>query len=271
MSEQGVGGRDDVVTSALRVYLVSGLPGVGKSEFTIWLAGQLGLPVYRLCLSSSRLTDDRLAQVLSPSAITFNSVLLQVDEFQSALRRWDATEKDSNRSHGGCSSGVTAEGFSECLQGSTAMACGVVVLTGTSEITSQLTSTRLPALFRRINCRAELTWMSDCDKRAYFKHFLKRFVTDGTEEQWIAWQNSFLSDDSPWALHTKITVDMLKQYLMQALTDSICRDDSQVCPLDVCGGGEGLQMTEPLRSIFFRKVSDQERATNFLGFYTPAN
>ena len=87
--------------------MITGPPGVGKSEFTIWIAGplllcafdinieqmdvlffgggelksiqmkrwnygplrlmfsgQLGVPVYRLCLSSPRLTDDRLAQHL---------------------------------------------------------------------------------------------------------------------------------------------------------------------------------------------------------------
>ena len=258
-------------TSTLRVYLVSGPPGVGKSEFTIWLAGQLGLPVYRLCLSSSRLTDDRLAQVLSPSAISFPSVLLQVDEFQSVLPRWHRSEKDSNRSHGGCSSGVTAEGFSECLEGSTAMACGVVVLTGTSEITTLLTSEKLPALFRRINCRAELTWMADCDKRAYFKSFLKRFVTQCNEGDWTYWENVFLSQGSPWAAHTAITVDMLKQYLMQALTDSICPDDTQGCPMDVCIGGEGSQITAELRSHFFKKVVDHDRAKRFLEPYTQAS
>ena len=61
-----------------------------------------------------------------------------------------------NRTQVECSIGVTSEGLCECLQGSTAMACGVVVLTGTPEITSELLIDRLPALFRRINCRAEL-------------------------------------------------------------------------------------------------------------------
>ena len=35
-------------SAELRVYLVTGPPGVGKSEFTIWLAGLMQLPVYRL-------------------------------------------------------------------------------------------------------------------------------------------------------------------------------------------------------------------------------
>ena len=79
--------------TALRVYLVYGPPGVGKSEFTIWLAGQMQLPVYRLCLSNPRLTDDRLAQLLSQSAITYNSVLIQVDEFQQTVARWVRSAK----------------------------------------------------------------------------------------------------------------------------------------------------------------------------------
>ena len=52
-------------STELRVYLVIGPPGVGTSEFTIWLVGQMQLPVYRLCLANPRLTDDRVAQLLS--------------------------------------------------------------------------------------------------------------------------------------------------------------------------------------------------------------
>ena len=64
--------------STLRIYMVIGPAGVGKSEFTIWLAGQMKLPVYRLCLSNPRLTDDRLAQLLSQSAITYNLSLIHI-------------------------------------------------------------------------------------------------------------------------------------------------------------------------------------------------
>ena len=95
---------------ALRVYLVTGPPGVGKSEFTIWLAGLMQLPVYRLCLSSPRLTDDRLAQLLSQSAITYNSVLLQVDEFQETVMRWVRTQK-SGEDAPGVTAGGSMQGF----------------------------------------------------------------------------------------------------------------------------------------------------------------
>ena len=58
---------------SLRVYMVSGPPGVGKSEFIIWLASQLGLSVYRVSLSSSSLADNLFAQLLSQSSITDNA------------------------------------------------------------------------------------------------------------------------------------------------------------------------------------------------------
>jgi hypothetical protein len=103
--------------STLRVYMVTGPPGVGKSEFTIWLAGQLGLPLYRLSLTNRRLTDERLAQLLSPSSITFNSVLVQIDEFQETLDRW-LNGADT-------SVGVSPGGFCEVLQGATAMSRGL--------------------------------------------------------------------------------------------------------------------------------------------------
>ena len=113
--------------------------------------------------------------------------------------------------------------------------------------------------------------MSDNDKRVYFKHFLTSFVTDSTEEDWTSWGNSFLSEGSPWASHTQITVDMLKQYLMQALTATICTDNSEVCPRDVYGAGEGLQLTGSCRSRFFDTVLDHKRANTFLEAYTPTN
>ena len=90
-----------------------GPPGVGKSEFTIWLAGQMKLPVYRLCLSNPRLTDDRLAQLLSQSAITYNSVLIQVDEFQQMVTRW--VRSASSEANNFETSGVTAGGLLRML------------------------------------------------------------------------------------------------------------------------------------------------------------
>jgi len=42
-----------LAASSLRIYMMLGPPGVGKSEFTVWLAGQLRLPIYRVSVQQS--------------------------------------------------------------------------------------------------------------------------------------------------------------------------------------------------------------------------
>ena len=193
--------------TALRVYLVIGPPGVGKSECTIWLAGHMQLPVYRLCLSNPRLTDDRLAQLLSQSAITYNSVLIQVDEFQETVRRWVRTAEEGASD----TSGVTAGGFCECLQGSTAMGRGIVVLTGTDEIKQEQVWRLLPAVFRRVNFKVELGYMSNADVCSYLRHFLAPFLPGCTDEEWDTLQEALNNEKSPWDGDQRISVYMLKQ------------------------------------------------------------
>jgi hypothetical protein len=203
--------------TALRVYMITGPPGVGKSEFTIWLAGQLRLPVYRLCLSSPKLNDDRLAQLLSQTSVTHSRVLVQVDEFQGTVKRW--MQSSSNSSAIG---GVTPGGFCECLQGSTAMGCGVVVLTGTVETSTESTRLQFPAVFRRIHCVAELSWMTNKDIQHYFIQFLRRFVLECNPLEWASWADKFLDLEGPWA-RRPISVDMLRQFLMRQITESRCK------------------------------------------------
>ena len=166
--------------TALRVYLAFGPPGVGKSEFTIWLAGQMRLPVYRHCLSNPRLTDDRLAQWLSQFAITYNSVLIQVDEFEEMVTRWvRSANSEANIFE---TSGVTAGGFCECLQGSTAIGRGIVVLTGTTEIITNEAWVSLPAVFRRVDFKVELGYMSAADVRPFLHRFLVPLLPGCTDE-----------------------------------------------------------------------------------------
>ncbi|CAK9082912.1 unnamed protein product [Durusdinium trenchii] len=200
--------------TALRVYMITGPPGVGKSEFTIWIAGQLGIPVYRLCLSSPRLSDDRLAQLFSQSAISFNSILVQVDEFQETLQGW---LKSDEKRH----SGVSAGGFCEMLQGSTSMSRGVVIITGTSEIVADCVKRRLPAVFRRIHSTAELGWMNPEDIGQYFRRFLCGFIPSCTAEEWESWQRTFLEVES-WSGSRHVSIDMLQQYLMHQITECSC-------------------------------------------------
>jgi hypothetical protein len=257
-------------STALRVYLITGAPGVGKSEFAIWLAGQLALPVYRLCLSSPKLTDDRISQLLSQSSITHDSVLVQVDEFQETVQRW----VESKASNSSAASGVTAGGFCECLQGSTAMGRGVVVLTGTQEIVDERVKQLLPAVFRRIHREAHLGWMTEQDVRLFFRQFLARFVPDCSPEEWNHWEQEFVRE-GPWGGTKPISVDMLKQFLMHSITEASCSHLGEFAPDLAKQTGasvsEEFRIRKEKESEFFGLVCSASKAHSFLEAYAPVN
>ena len=244
---------------SLRVYMVSGPPGVGKSEFIIWLASQLGLSIYRLSLSSSNLSDNLLAQILSQTSISDDNVLVQVDEFQESLQRWVAAAENGNQIQG-----VTAGGFCECIQGATAMRSGVVILSGTSAITTESVQRTLAAVYRRIHCTAELTWMTQRDVRSYFKNFLLHFLPGASLQDWIEWEKQFMQD-SPWAESRPISIDMLKQFLMSRITDASVKDIGNFAS----STANTFQVSVEQRSSFFRLICDTQRATQFLDAYAP--
>ena len=242
----------------LRVYMVSGPPGVGKSEFILWLASQLGLPIYRLSLSSSSLSDNLLAQLLSQSSITDNSVLLQIDEFQETLRRWLASSEASPQG------GVSAGGFCECLQGATAMRSGVIIISGTSELSSAKWRTKLAAVCRRIHCEAQLTWMTKQDFHLYFRQFLFKFVPDACPEDWDRWENEFLQGE-PWGGQKPLSIDMMKQFLMAQITEASVQGIGKF--------GTSIenifQVQSERRADFFELICHKKNALRFLNTYTP--
>ena len=105
----------------LRVYLIIGPPGTGKTELTIWLAGYLGVPLYRLSLNDGRLSDQTFAQLISPTSLRHDNAVIQIDEFQETLARWK----------GGQDKGVSMGGFCEVLQGPNSLTRGFFILSGT--------------------------------------------------------------------------------------------------------------------------------------------
>ena len=93
-------------------------------------------------------------------AVSHNEVLVQVDEFQETVLRWKQSRASGVKASGVTPGGVTPGGFCECLQGSTAMGRGVVVLTGTEEVAQEDVRRMLPAVFRRVHREAFLSWIS---------------------------------------------------------------------------------------------------------------
>ena len=250
----------------LRVYLIYGPPGVGKSEFTVRLAAQLGLPVYRLCLSSPKLSDDRLAQLLSPSATSHNSMLVQVDEFQQVLQSW----VQSKNSHGNAHAGVTPGGFCECLQGSMAMGRGVVVMTGTNEIVAETVKKCFPAVFRRIHFEARLGYMVKAEVAKFFRNFLVRFAPLCSPAEWSCWESSFLDDAGPWAGLRPVSVDMLKQFFMHQITEASCLGMGEFNSSEQADSKE-FQVHRAQYDDFFGLICNADMATSFLDHYSPVH
>ena len=71
----------------LRIYLIVGPPGTGKTELTMWLAGYLRVPLYRLSLNDPRISDQIFAQLVSPVSMRHDNAVIQIDEFQETLSR----------------------------------------------------------------------------------------------------------------------------------------------------------------------------------------
>ena len=192
---------------SLRLYMVTGPPGVGKTEFTVWLAGTLRMPIYRLSLTMGSLTDARLAQLLSQNMMKHEAVVVQIDEFQEVLSRWDRE---------GPGIAVTPGGFNEVLQGSTTLAKGVIVLTGTADVASAARRRAYPALFRRFQLQIQLGHLAMEDAARFFRSFLIEFV-DNSDGEWQEWELQFRScvvKHGP----EHVSIDMIKQLLMRRIT-----------------------------------------------------
>jgi hypothetical protein len=244
--------------------MITGPPGVGKSEFTIWLAAQLDMPIYRLCLTSPRLTDDRLAQLLSQSAVKHNSVLVQIDEFQQAMQNWLRGNTSTDHE----SAGITAGGFCECLQGSTAMGRGVIVLTGTLEMVNDEAKENLPAVFRRVHREAHIGWLLVEDVRHFFRQFLLGFMPECRESEWKQWEKLFLDKKGPWLSRSAISVDMMKQFFMHQITEASSQGLGGFVPSGQPGSTKFLIESCKYHN-FMELICDVKAARSFLGSYAP--
>ena len=119
-------------------------------------------------------------EVSGSSCICRSTVWLPIGE---AAGRW-SSEHGSARNHLGILRTIQVQSGMHLMFGCKSSNLARVQ----SARVSQMLNKKVHALFRRINLRAELTWMSASDKRDYFKHFLKRFVPDCSDLISFGWQ-----------------------------------------------------------------------------------
>ena len=193
----------------LRIYLVMGPPGTGKTELTIWLAGYLRVPLYRLSLNDARLSDQIFAQLVSPQSLRHDNVVIQIDEFQETLARWKG---------GYNGKGVSMGGFCEVLQGSNSLARGFIVLSGTQELGETMRDPAFAAVFRRISIAPTiLDWLSAEDLQNFFVQFVVAFVPDCDKNELRSYSARFVDVGGPWGSGA-VSIDMAKQFLMKRIS-----------------------------------------------------
>ena len=83
--------------TSLRVYFVHGATGTGKSHFVVWLAGELGMPIYNISLTSPIFQGDSLLALFSETALKHWPCLVHIDEFDAAVEMW--LDKDLSLIH----------------------------------------------------------------------------------------------------------------------------------------------------------------------------
>lgn len=209
----------------LRLYIVHGKPGVGKSQFVTRLAHATKLPIYRARLTSLSVRDDTLQQLFSACVMIHDTVLVHFDEFQGVLESWKNSGLGANeanaeapRQKAGSQLGITPEGFNEFLQGPSSMQKGIVILTGSSELGQAVQD--FPALFRRAACVCEVGPLDKSEVSEYFQAFLSAFISM-PDEDWKLWGGNFANldtDSRAWS------IDSLQQYLMKHISRASERD-----------------------------------------------
>ena len=113
--------------TSLRVYFVHGATGTGKN-ILLWLAGQLGMPVYNISLTSPMVQGDSLSRLFSETALKHWPCLVHIDELDAAVEMW-ASHSSENYKMSAPAYGVSLETFKELLDGSASMSSGIIVVT----------------------------------------------------------------------------------------------------------------------------------------------
>jgi len=243
---------------ALRTYMIVGPPGTGKTELTVWLAGYLRVPLYRISLNDPRLTDQLFAQMISPTTLTHDNALIQIDEFQETLKRW--------RSGNSATPGVSIGGFCEVLQGSASLARGFIVLSGTSELQEDIQDPLFVAVFRRIAVVTTLGWLSRDDLRNFFCRFVAELTPEEPLDELHRQAVRFTDADGPRG-SVSISIDMVKQYLMLRISSFRARELSQ----DMWVPEAPFRVPSHRRASFFDYLCDAEAGHRHLVAYPPVS
>ncbi len=241
----------------LRIYLIVGPPGTGKTELTLWLAGVLNVPLYRISLNDPRLADHLLGQLLSPRSLRHDNVVIQIDEFHETLLRWKKGATD------GRVEGVSLGGFCEMLEGTCSLNRGVIVLSGTTELRALLKEDIFVALNRRLAVKTELTGLGATEVHDFFVRFLLDFLPDHSNKTLNAHAEVFTKciQSGVDGSTSSVTIAMVVSFLMERITSF--RAMSMVAD-DVESLAAPYRVPLERREAFLNHVCDRAAGRTFL-------
>ena len=167
--------------TSLRVYFIHGETGTGKSNFVVWLAGQLGMPVYNISLTSPMVQGDSSLGLFSETALKHWPCLVHIDEFDAAVEMW------ASRGESGISPlayGVSLETFKELLDGNASMSNGIIIITGmTLRSLSTLPAEEAEQIRRRFHKEGRLEPFTVPELQSYVCQYMERFLEPNVDRE----------------------------------------------------------------------------------------
>ena len=245
----------------LRIYLIVGPPGTGKTELTIWLAGYLKVPLYRLSLNDKRLTDQTFAQLVSPTNLKHDNAVIQIDEFQETLTRWRSQHHPTRAEGDELPGGVSMGGFCEVLQGSNSLARGFIILSGTPELEAFMADKTFSSVARRISLTIKLGWLSAEDLENFFVHFVEEFVPGYAPAALRIHAKLFADTSGPWC--RDISIDKVKIFIMKRISSFRAAE----MPQNITARGKPFTVPADKQCLFLQYLCDQDSALEHLRSY----
>mgnify|MGYP006292305297 CR=1 FL=1 len=159
--------------TSCRVYFVHGATGTGKSHFVVWLASQLGMPIYNISLTSPMVQGDSLLRLFSENTLKHWPCLVHIDEFDATVSMWTSQCNDGQALP---AYGVSLETFKELLDGSASMSSGVIIITGMADSLSGLPLQEQDQIRRRLHLTACVDPFSVSELQIYASRYIAFFV-----------------------------------------------------------------------------------------------